>query len=69
MAETPWTELVSKVSIDWSRYWLMIAVSPHSHISRLQGYLESGAYVEAGQASAVSVKGLVVELHKLLCTG
>lgn len=68
MAAVPWTELVSKVSIDWSRCLHSIMSSVfNSQVSFLKGQFSNRvrSYVERGETGAVGVEGLVVELNEL----
>lgn len=72
MGPAPWTWLVSKVSMDWSRCSISKVVCQLSRIStealkKVVKVEKSAAYVEWSQAAAVGVKGLVVELNKLFC--
>lgn len=66
MAPVPWTEEVSKVSMEWSRYWkkkLMVSILRLVQVTISKGE----TYVETSQTFTVGVEGLVVESDKLLC--
>lgn len=69
----PWTEDVSKVSIELSRYWRVIVISNQSSLDPLPlgDSRRTGpgirSYVERSQTTAVRVEGLVVELNELFC--
>lgn len=70
IAAVPWTELVSKVSIDWSRCSdSQLPSVSKSNVTFSRGLVGTGvrSYVERGETTAVLVEGLVVEPNELFC--